>query len=266
MKYLIASTSVFGLLLGATWLASSETKTPDTPTLVLVHGAFADSSSWNGVIRELQDDGYSVVAAANPLRGVVSDAESVSAIVQSISGPVVLVGHSYGGPVITEAANHNANVTGLVYVSAFAPDRGESSISLSALYPGSTLGASLMPVELADGGQDLYIAPDKFPQQFAADVPASVARLMAATQRPVAFAALEEPTGDAAWKNLPSYMIYGSEDRNIPPAVMQFMADRAQSRIVEVIDGGSHALSVSHPKEVAEFIDNAVTDLGRSSK
>jgi len=222
-----------------------------------VHGAFADASGWNGVIRELQHDGYNVIAAANPLRSVASDAQTVSAIVQSIDGPVLLVGHSYGGPVITEAANGNDNVRGLVYVAGFAPETGESSFSLSALYPGSTLGDALAPVALPGGGQDLYIQPALFHQQFAADVSDSAAALMAATQRPVTLAALQEPSGVASWKTLPSYMIYGTADRNIPPAVMQFMAERAHARSTRVLEGASHALMVSHPREVAEFIEAA---------
>lgn len=232
----------------------------EKPTIVLVHGAFADASSWNGVIAELQDDGYPVVAAANPLRGVASDALTIASIVRSIDGPVLLVGHSYGGPVITEAAVGQGNVRGLVYVAGFAPETGESSLSLSALYPGSTLGEALSPVVLPGGGQDLYITPARFHQQFAADVSADEAALMAATQRPVLLAALEEPSGEASWKVLPSYMIYGSEDRNIPPAVMRFMAERAQARSTLVLDGASHALMVSHPQDVASFIEAAAID------
>lgn len=227
------------------------------PTIVLVHGAFADSSSWNAVISKLSSKGFRVVAAANPLRGVASDAASVSTVVQSIAGPVVLVGHSYGGPVITEAAKSSTNVTALVYVAGFAPDTGESSLSLSSKYPGSTLGGALVSVALPGGGQDLYIKLESFHAQFAADVPASQAALMAATQRPVAQAALVEESGEATWKNLPSYMIYGSADRNIPPAAMKFMADRAKARKTVVLKGASHALMVSHPGSVASLIEDA---------
>jgi pimeloyl-ACP methyl ester carboxylesterase len=229
------------------------------PTIVLVHGAFAESSSWDGVIAELERDGYTAVAAANPLRGVASDASAVAAFVRSISGPVVLVGHSYGGPVVTEAANGSPNVKALVYVAAFAPDRGESSLSLSAKFPGSTLGDAIVPVERPDGVRDLFIERDKFHAQFAADVPATQAALMAATQRPVTEAALAEPSGEPAWRKLPSYSIYGSQDRNIPPAVMRFMAERAHSMKTVVIDGASHALMVSHPHEVASLIEAAAT-------
>lgn len=227
------------------------------PTIVLVHGAFADSSGWYGVIRDLEEAGYSAIAVPNQLRSVASDAASVAAVLRSIEGPVVLVGHSYGGPVITEAAIGQANVVALVYVSAFAPDVGESSLTLSSKFPGSTLGDALQPVELADGGQDLYIQIEKFPAQFAADVPAHQAKLMAATQRPVTLAALSEATVGTAWKSLPSYFIYGSVDRNIPPEVLAFMADRAGARETVVIEGGSHALMVSHPDEVAAMIIDA---------
>jgi pimeloyl-ACP methyl ester carboxylesterase len=229
------------------------------PTIVLVHGAFAESSSWDGVIAELGRDGYTAVAAANPLCSVASDASAVAAVVRSIPGQVVLVGHSYGGPVVTEAANDSPNVKALVYVAALAPDRGESSLSLSAKFPGSTLANAIVPVEGLDGVRALFIERGKFHAQFAADVPEEQADLMAATQRPVTEAALAEPSGRPAWRKLPSYWIYGSEDRNIPPAVMRFMAERAHSVKTVVIDGASHALMVSHPHEVAAVIEEAAT-------
>ncbi len=232
---------------------------PEKPVIVLVHGAFAESSSWEPVITRLEKDGYTVIAAANPLRSVASDGAAVASVVKSIKGPVVLVGHSYGGPVITEAANGNANIKALVYVAGFAPDTGESAATLSTKFPGSTLGDALRPVPLADGGQDLYIQPAKFHAQFAADVPAAKAAIMAATQRPITAAALNEPTGKPAWKTLPSYMIYGSADRNIPAAVMQFMAERARAKKTVAIPGGSHALMVSHPVEVTAMIETAAT-------
>ncbi|MGE0004433.1 MAG: alpha/beta fold hydrolase [Parvibaculaceae bacterium] len=230
------------------------------PTIVLVHGAFAETSSWNAVIAELSRDGYRAIAAANPLRGVARDAAAIAAVVRSISGPVVLVGHSYGGPVVTEAANGAGNVKALVYVAGFAPDTGESSLGLSMKFPGSTLGDAIVPVALPDGGRDLYIVPEKFHAQFAADVPEEEAALMAATQRPVTQAALAEASGAAAWKSLPTYMIYGSADRNIPAAVMSFMAERAHAVKTVVIDGASHALMVSHPGEVAALIEEAAAE------
>lgn len=230
------------------------------PVIVLVHGAFADSSSWNAVIALLERDGYRVIAAANPLRGLASDAANVAAIVRSVQGPVVLVGHSYGGPVATAAANGNDNVKALVYVAGFAPDTGESAFALSGRFPGSTLGAALQPpVSLPGGGEDLYIRQDLFHAQFAADVPERVAALMAATQRPVTAAALNEPAGEPAWRRLPVWAIYGSADRNIPPAVLRFMAERARARRTEVVEGASHALMMSRPDRVAAIIEEAAT-------
>lgn len=233
---------------------------PEKPVIVLVHGAFAESASWDPVITRLEKDGYTVIAAANPLRGVASDGAAVSGIVKSIKRPVVLVGHSYGGPVITEAANGNPNVKALVYVAGFAPEAGESSLTLSSKFPGSTLGDSLSTIALPDGDEDLYIRPEKFHAQFAADVPEAQAATMAATQRPVTLSALGEPSRIASWKTLPSYMIYGTADRNIPAAVMKFMAERARARKAVVVEGASHAVMVSHPAEVAALIEAAASE------
>ncbi|KQQ33117.1 alpha/beta hydrolase [Duganella sp. Leaf126] len=228
------------------------------PTVVLVHGAFADSSSWDGVIARLAQDGYTVVAAANPLRSVQGDGAYVAALVNSIAGPVVLVGHSYGGSVISAAATGASNVKALVYVAAFAPEAGETAVGLSGKFPGSTLGPALAPpVALADGGKDLYIQQDKFPAQFAADVPAAKARLMAAGQRPITDAALNEASPAPAWKTIPSWFIYGTGDKNIPPAALDFMAKRASSKETIVIQGASHVVMTSHPAEVARLIASA---------
>lgn len=228
------------------------------PTIVLVHGAFADTSSWDGVAARLLADGYPVIGVANPLRGVSSDAAAVSGIVKSVAGPVVLVGHSYGGSVISEAANDNGNVRSLVFVAAFAPEAGETAIELSGKFPGSTLAAALAaPVPLANGSVDLYIQQDKFPQQFAADLPRAKARLMAAGQRPIRDAALKEASGTPAWKHLPSWFVYGKLDKNIPPAALAFMAERAHSRHTLAIDGASHVVMTSHPAEVARLIEEA---------
>jgi pimeloyl-ACP methyl ester carboxylesterase len=203
---------------------STETK----PTLVFVHGAFADSSSWNGVIAPLLDLVYPVVAAANPLRCVKGDAASVGSALQAIDGPVVLIGHSYGGMVISNV--NDSKVKGLVFIAAFAPEVGESAAALSGRFPGSSLGPTLSQVALPGGDADLSIQPDKFWAQFAADVPQGDARLMAATQRPITGSALNEPSGDAAWKTLPSWFLFGSLDRNIPAAAQRFMAERAQAQ------------------------------------
>lgn len=229
----------------------------DKPTIVLVHGAFADSSGWNGVVSKLNRDGYRVVAAANPLRGLKTDAEAVSTLVKSISEPVILVGHSYGGQVITEAASGNGNVQALVYVAAFLPEAGESVSSLSGKFPGGTLGPALAPVGLPNGDEDFYIQPAKFHDQFAADVPAATAALMAATQRPVTDRALSDMATTPTWKRLPSYVIYGSADRNVPAQAERFMAERAQARKTVAVEGASHALMVSHPDKVAALIEDA---------
>jgi pimeloyl-ACP methyl ester carboxylesterase len=228
------------------------------PTIAFVHGAFAESSSWNGVLTKLITKGYPTVAVANPLRGVKSDADYVASVLKDINGPIVLVGHSYGGSVITNAGNRN--VKALVYVAGFAPDAGETAIELSGRYPGSTLGPTLAsPVELPDGGKDLYIQQDKFHAQLAADVPAHNAQLMASTQRPITEAALNEASGAPAWKSTPSWFIYGDRDLNIPPAALSFMANRANSKETVVVNGASHVVMVSHADAVANLIDRAAT-------
>jgi pimeloyl-ACP methyl ester carboxylesterase len=228
------------------------------PTIVLVHGAFAQSAIWDGVVTKLEKDGYPVVAAPNSLRGVASDATAVSALVKSIHGPVVLVGNSYGGSVVCAAAGDTPNVKALVFVAAFAPEIAETSGGLNAKFPGSTLGPALAPpVVLPDGTQDLYVRRERFPAQFAADVPLAKARLMAAEQRPVAAAAFDEKIRVAAWKSLPSWSIYGTEDLDIAPATLKFMAERAHSRKTVVIPGASHLPMVSHPREVAALIEEA---------
>jgi pimeloyl-ACP methyl ester carboxylesterase len=231
---------------------------PQKATIVLVHGAFADSSSWNGVIRILADRGYPVVAVANPLRGLKSDAEQVSAVLKSIKDPVVLVGHSYGGAVISNTSADSRNVQALVYVGAFAPDAGETAFDLAAKFPGSTLGDALAPpVLLNGGGVDLYIRADRFRDQFASDVPAKYATLMAATQRPITEGALKETSAEPRWKAVPSWFVYGDRDKNIPAAALAFMAERAKSRETVVVPGGSHAVMVARPRDVAKVIERA---------
>jgi len=223
--------------------------------IVLVHGAFADSSSWRGVVPRLLAEGYQVVGVANPLRGLANDSEYVSAIVKSVPGPVVLVGHSYGGSVISNAAAGRSNVTALVYVSAFAPEAGESAFGLVGKFPGSTLGDALAPpVALVGGAHDLYVQQPKFRGPFAADLPQEQVKLMAATQRPITDAAGNEPSGEPAWKTLPSWFIYGSADLSIPPAAHAFMAERARAREVRVVQGASHVVMLSHSEEVARVI------------
>ncbi|MGG2398043.1 alpha/beta fold hydrolase [Pseudomonas sp. SH1-B] len=253
MKNIVAALAIAtSLAMGNNALAAEK------PTVVLVHGAFADTSSWNGVVNILEHDGYKVIAAANPLRGVKSDGAAVAALLTSVKTPVVLVGHSYGGNVISSAAYGQPNVKALVYVSAFAPEAGETVAQLAGKFPGSTLGPTLAaPVALADGGKDLYIQQDKFHDQFAADVSTEQAALMAATQRPVTEAALNEKATAPAWKSIPSWHIYGDADKNIPPQAMAFMAKRAQAKDVEVVKGASHVVMVSHPESVARMIEKA---------
>lgn len=230
----------------------------DKPTIVLVHGAFAESSSWNGVVERLKADGYPVAAVANQLRSVKSDADYVRKFVTSLKTDVVLVGHSYGGAVINDAAAGTKNVKSLVFVAAFAPEVGETAIELSGKFPGSTLAPTLAePVAIENGAKDLYIQQDKFHDQFAADVSAEDAALMAATQRPITDKALGEPAATASWKNLPSWFIYGDGDKNIPPQALQWMADRAKSKETVVVKGASHVVMMSNPDKVAKIIEDA---------
>ena len=226
------------------------------PTIVLVHGAFADSSSWDQVIDVLLDAGHPVVAVANPLRGLAADAACVSDHLRSIEGPVVLVGHSYGGAVITNVNPEAAEILGLVYVAAFAPLPGDSCFELSAVFPGSTLGDALQAVSRSDGTTtELLIVRERFHEQFAADVPAPRAARMAATQRPVTQEALVEPSGERSlWQQLPSWFVFGEEDRNIPKAVQHYMAERARAHRTIEIPGASHAVAVAHPGTTAGLI------------
>jgi pimeloyl-ACP methyl ester carboxylesterase len=229
------------------------------PTVVLVHGAFADSSSWNGVIEDLKRDGYPVVAAANPLRGLHSDAEYVRSVLNSVPGPIVLAGHSYGGAVMSEAADGDKDVKALVYIAAFAPDKGESAAAVSAKFPGGELPAALnqVPVTVpgAGAGTDLYIKQDQFRRVFAADVPRRTAELMAVTQRPITSAALNEPATKTAWKSIRSWFMVTRQDLAIPAESMRFMAKRAKSRTVEI--NASHAVTVSEPHAVTDLIEEA---------
>jgi pimeloyl-ACP methyl ester carboxylesterase len=262
----LATVSIFaGLLATAAVPASAVKAAPAThpqhpkPTVVLVHGAFADSTSWNGVVKKLRYDGYPVVAVANPLRSLSGDTAYLKDVLTSIKGPIVLAGHSYGGSVISNAATGNTNVKALVFLAAFLPEKGESAVELSAKFPGSTLGEALRPVAitLPDGtrGTDLYIQNRKFRGQFAADVPRNETDLMAVTQRPVTEAALAEGATEPAWRTVPSWVLIATEDLNIPPKAQKFMAERAGARTSEV--RASHAVSVSQPGRVAAVIKDA---------
>ncbi len=242
----------------ATAAAQTDVRPPARPTVVLVHGAFAESSSWNAVAGELLKDGYPVIAVANPLRSVKGDAAYLASILSSIPGEVVLVGHSYAGLVMTEAGAGAANVKSLVYVAGYAADVGESAATISGRFPEGTLGPAIAPpVVQTDGGKDLYIDQSKFWAQFAADVPRAEAARMAATQRPILEAALAEPVSAVAWKTKPSWFIYGARDKNIPRSAQAFMAKRAKARETVEVPGASHVVMISHPGKVAAMIKRA---------
>ncbi|MFD8013857.1 alpha/beta fold hydrolase [Streptomyces sp. NPDC058955] len=234
------------------------------PTVVLVHGAFADASSWQPVVERLQKDGLTVRAVANPLRGLATDAAHVRAFLASIPGPVVLVGHSYGGAVITEAAVGAANVKGLVYIAAFVPDAGEVLGELIAKFPGSELQPHLTPVPvLAPDGSttvDLYLDPAAFRSVFAGDVPARTTRVLAATQRPISAAAFADRPTAAAWHDIPSWNLVATRDRGIPPRLQRFQADRARSYTVDV--PCSHLAMYGRPGDVTRLVQRAVRGVG----
>ncbi|MGW7683207.1 alpha/beta fold hydrolase [Kribbella sp. NPDC054772] len=232
----------------------------ESPVVVLVHGAFAESASWNGVVERLQARSIETVAVANPLRSLEGDAQYVRDVIAGIGKPVVLVGHSYGGMVITQAASDNDAVRSLVYVCAFAPDHGETAFQLSLQFPGSTLGDALNAYPVSSGGNELAIRADVFRTQFCADVPAEQAALMAATQRPATEAALTDPlpTSTPAWRTIPSWFVFSDQDLNIPVALHRFLAERAGAKVTREIAGASHAVSVSQPEAVATTILDAM--------
>ncbi|MFF5635835.1 alpha/beta fold hydrolase [Streptomyces sp. NPDC012825] len=228
----------------------------EQPTIVLVHGAFADGSSWSPVIERLQDRGHKVIAPANPLRGLRHDAAHIAAVLATVEGPVVLAGHSYGGAVITEAAANAPGVKALVYIAAFMPDAGEVLGELSARFPGSQLAPALaqVPSPAPDGtpGLDLYIRTEEFHRVFAQDVPRRTARTLAAVQRPLTATAFGDRVTAAAWHDLPSWVLVSTQDRGIPPELQRFQARRAGSRTVEV--RSSHLPLHSAPGSVASLI------------
>jgi len=234
-------------------------------TIVLVHGAFADSSSWSGSIPALRAAGYRVLAVANPLRGLDHDAAYLRSVLAAVDGPVVLVGHSYGGSVMTVAADGDPKVTALVYVASFLPEVGESTGELAAKFPGARLGEALepFPAPTPDGGtgDDLYIRQEEFRAVFAADVPAETAALMAATQRPIIGQALADTSSAAAWRSIPSWSLIARQDLAIPLASERFMAERAGATTVEI--DASHAVSVSQPDAVTEIVLDAARATAR---
>ncbi|MFK0104202.1 alpha/beta fold hydrolase [Streptomyces sp. NPDC091217] len=233
------------------------------PTVVLVHGAWADGSSWNGVITRLRSRGYHVVAPPNPLRGVSSDAAYLADYLRTIQGPVVLVGHSYGGMVITNAALGNTHVKALVYIDAFIPAKGESAGKIAASEPGSgvivqdpTTVFNLVPFPGAsDGDADLYLKPQVVRSSFAQDLSAEQQNRIIATQRPLAASAVDQPSGDPAWKTIPSWALIGRQDKIIPAAAQEAAAQVAHAKVTEI--NSSHLSLVSHPGAVARLITTA---------
>jgi pimeloyl-ACP methyl ester carboxylesterase len=239
------------------------------PTIVLVHGAFADASSWNGVIEWLQQQGYTVMAPANPLRGVAFDSAYTASLLGQIDGPVLLAGHSYGGAVISNAATSAPNVAGLVYVAAFAPDDGERLGEVESGSKDSILNTALVQYHYpaGPGGQtavEFAINPALLREAFAADLPEQQTALMAATQRPVAEAAFSDPSGPPAWRRLPSWAVVATGDKAAGADVVRSMARRAGADIVEV--EGSHVIMISQPQAVTDHILKAARAVAASHR
>lgn len=231
-----------------------------SPTIIFVHGAYAESASWDGVLDRLAGDGHRLIAFANPLRGLASDTALLTDLVRSVDGPVVLVGHSYGGAVLTGVPADAGDIAAAVYVGAFALATGESPGDASALVPGSTLGETQVLVSLAGGGTDTYIDQERYHHQFCADLPAVKAARMAVTQRPVTVAALSEPLGGPAlWETVPSFFVFGGQDRNIPVGAHRIMAERAGARRTVEIPGASHVVGISHPDELTALVREAAS-------
>jgi pimeloyl-ACP methyl ester carboxylesterase len=235
------------------------------PVIVLEHGAWADASSWDQVIQRLREDGFTVYAPPNTLRGLPQDSAALQAFLTqnaALAGqPVVLVGHSYGGAVITNAAVGDSDVKALVYVDAFIPSQGETLLQLVSAQPGSCLGGNpadvfnFVPIPGGGGDVDTYIKPSLVPGCFASGLPASQAAVIAATQRPLAASTLQEPSGVPAWKTIPSWAVIGTADQVIPPAELTFMANRAGARVTRVQAG--HLAMITHPGTVAQVIERA---------
>ena len=235
-----------------------------TPTVVLVHGAFADASSWNGVIPLLEAKGLTVTAPPNPLRGIAIDSAYVKSVLQQIDGPILVVGHSYGGAVITNAATGLPNVVGLVYVAAFAPDEGELLGQAAADSKDSVLNSALVPRQYptGDGGTatEFSIAPDKVREAFARDLPDGDIALIAAGQRPISERAFSDPSGPPAWKQFPSWAVVATGDKAVGADLARSMAERAGATITEV--EGSHVIMISQPQQVAKVIVEALARVG----
>jgi len=229
------------------------------PTIVLVHGAFADASSFRGLYDKLAGDGVTMVAPPNPLRGLTGgDGEYAKAVVAGIDGPVLLVGHSYGGSVIT-AAGTAENVVGLVYISGFAPDERENLTELQSKFPAPGIIPYIVEHELPQGGNEFTLAPAGFHESFCADIPAADAAFYAAAQRPLAGVALTEAAPTPAWRSRPVWAVLPTADRCIDPGVHRFSYERMGATVTE-IEGASHVVMISHPKEVAQVVLTAVRE------
>ena len=232
-----------------------------SPTVVLVHGAFADASGYAGVIRQLQSQGVEVRAPMNPLRSLAFDADAVARYTTTIEGPIVLAGHSYGGAVISQAAPAVKDVAALVFLSAFALDEGESCASVQEPFPPSLLASTSVPSPYdapgAPGGPDLFIKISEFHQTFCADLPDDMAAPMAVSQRPLSAAALTEKATVAGWRDLPTWYMVSEQDKAIPPECEQFMAKRMNATI-ESVSRGSHAAFIAQPDVAASMILKAI--------
>jgi pimeloyl-ACP methyl ester carboxylesterase len=226
------------------------------PTIVLIHGAFGDASSWRGVYDRLNHDGQTVLAPPNPLRGLPYDASYTQSLIDQLDGPVVLVGHSYGGAVITVAGSSD-KVAGLVYVAGVVPDVGESVNDLQERFPSLAMGPIVQPRMLPDGSAEASIDPAQFQAVFAADVPDADAAFMAISQRPISATAFDDPASSAAWRSKPSWAVFGTADRPVAPQLQRFSYDRANADVTEV-EGASHFVMLSKPDIVASVIEEAV--------
>src|SRR4051794_18052305 len=264
MKRLSLAAAAAALLFAGIATTPASARAAGKPTIVLVHGAFADASGFGAVTDRLQDRGYTVIAPANPLRGPASDAAYVASVMKTIDGPIVLVAHSYGGAVITEAATQVGNVKALVYLNALALDEGESNLDITQRFPNQFLNALLpRPFPQPDGtqGTDLYVDPTKFRSLFAPDLPARTAAQMATAQRPISLAAGQEKSTAPAWKTIPSWYLIGRQDEVINPDAQRFMAKRAHAHTVEI--DSSHVSYISHPAEVTTVILRAAQSVRR---
>jgi pimeloyl-ACP methyl ester carboxylesterase len=252
---------------GSSAQASAKSRTAAAkPTVVLVHGAWADGSSWDRVVARLQRDGYTVDVPSNPLRGVASDSAYLASYLKTVTGPIILAGHSYGGMVITNAATGNPAVKALVYIDAFIPAQGETLLQLAGAKPGSTLADPIKAFNAvpftgpAGADTDLYVKPSVYRADFGADLSIQQDAILAATQEPLAASALQQPSGPPAWKTIRSFALIGTQDMVLPPAEQAFMAARAHATVVKI--KASHLGLISHPNTVARLIERAAVATG----